>query len=213
MRVSNCLTIINGDSMSNLPLPTDFIDEDKKEKLLKSKELSEALDKMPQKQANLIIASLVYPNASKFELARKAGYKVTEGSKPNHLFKPIEGKLGKALLRFGITEADIVRKLFEGANATKTTVVKKTKQDKDGNKSSEHELIESPDFATRFRYIEMLIKLGDYFPEQKIKIDKKSEHVHKFAQNMSLEEMRQKEKELQEIEANYEVGDNGEPIN
>lgn len=200
--------------MKYIPKPEDFHQEERKAKLLENDELQSVLEKMPQKRANLVIATLLNPTDSKFEIAKKAGYKVAEGSKPNHLFKAIEGKLGKSLLQLGITEADILKTLCECRSAYKVIPIKTTKKtiDKDGNTTiiTTTELVEIPDSPVRLKTVEMLMKLGDYFPAQKLNINQKSTHEHKFAENMSLKDMRAKELEHaqnDEIPPDYEVTD------
>ncbi len=177
--------------------PQDFTQEDKENNIRNSDEFAEMFEGMSQKQVNLVIATLTNPTDTKLNLAKKAGYKVAEGSKINHLFKPIQGKLGKSLLHLGITEMDLLSKVNELLHAKKSIVI--------GDK-----VIEPPDYAIQLKTLQMIFTLGSYFPAGRIKVD----HTHggeiTFGESMDLESRKAHEAKLvasEQIDAEYEVAD------
>ena len=193
-----------------ISLPEDFETKEKKEKLLKNEDFKKTLEEMPEKRAALVMATLLNPTASKFELAKKAGYKPYDASAADKLFKKIDGKLGKGLLQIGITEADLLSTLHESLKAEKPILINTKTTAPDGTVTVSKKIVGVPDHNVRLKTTEMIMKLGDYFPDQKIKIDKTTTHNVKFAEKMSLKQLKAKEIELQqseEIEADYEVAD------
>lgn len=208
--VCKCLhtsTSLIGEQMS-IPLPEDFETKAKKEKLLKNDDFKKTLEAMPEKRAALVMATLLNPTADKRELMKKAGYSPNTPS--TQMFKEIDGKLGKGLLQLGITEADLLKTLHESLKAEKVVFISKKTTAPDGTVTIVKEVLGVPDHNIRLKTTEMLMKLGDYFPDQKIKIDKTTTHEHKFAEQMSLKDLKAKEIELkseQEVNADYEVVD------
>ena len=166
-------------------------------------------------QVNLIVASLTNPSATKTSLAKKAGYKVAEGSKVNHLFKPIEGKLGKALLHLGISEMDLLAKTTELLNAKKPYIyknnVKTIHKNGDITIKTTVEVIEMPDNPVQRDMLKMIFSLGDYFPAGKLKVDHKHGGEVTFSQKMALDERKALEAKMEaddkEIAAEFEVAD------
>lgn len=121
-------------------------------------------------QKQLFIEILKDPGCSDVEQIRRAGYKVTENSKPQHLKKALEGKLGMTLRHFGIFEDDLAKLALDGLQATTTKIVKMQKRDKDGKVIGEElKFIEIPDYKTRHAYWLDIVKLGDYFPAKQVR--------------------------------------------
>jgi len=132
----------------------------------------EEFAKLRPLQKKLVIEMIKDPGAPDIEQIRRAGYKVTENAKPNHVKKALEGKLGLTLRHFGIFEDDLAKIAADGLQATITKVVKLQKRDDNGKVIDEKlHYIEIPDYKTRHAYFKTLTQLGDYFPAKKVRHD------------------------------------------
>lgn len=193
-------------------VPEEIYQEKKEKKLRGIEAFTEELEKLPLKQQNLVIQMLINPTNTMVGHYKAAGYSVGPNSKLHHIFKKVQGKLGKGLLALGVTEADIMKVINEGLKATKTMRVKNVSIDSKGNKTVKNEVVViGPDHPMRLKTAEILLKLGDYMPAGKLNVKHEHEGEVGFVAKMSLEERKQKELEFasREIESNYEVQGEG----
>ncbi len=149
----------------------------------------------------------MHPDKSEKELREMAG--VGPGVSKEKLMKQVEGKLGDALASLGVTEQDVVRTIKECLSATKQTIIKSAKKDKDGNivgyNLNTHE---SPDHQIRLKTVELLCKLGGYHPATKVQIDGKLNTTHVVLSEASMEKLMARERQQRaEIPAEYTVED------
>ena len=129
------------------------------------------LANLTPKQKALAREMLRNPGGTAIEQAKAAGYKVAEGSKPNHLKKNLSGKLSNTLKEFGIFEDDLAKVAADGLTATHVRIVKVSKRDAEGKLIGEEvEYHEIPDYVTRLATFKTLCALGDYFPAKKLDI-------------------------------------------
>lgn len=130
--------------------------------------IRQIFSEMTVKQRDLAIRMLTRTgDQDKIAMVRAAGYQVNEKSRAAGIIKQVSGKLGPLLLSIGITEADLVEKCQELLWATKVQFVK-INEYKDGKVVGQTlQAVEVPDNTVRQKQLDMIMKLGDYFPAQK----------------------------------------------
>lgn len=186
-----------------VPTPEELRMEEKKQEIAKSSGLGAVVDRMTEKRRRLLIAMVTFPDKSDRELLQLAGVR---GIKKEDVFREVGGKLAHVLKRFGITQADIARNIHQCLNATKTVKTRRAVKDEDGNTTFVNEVEHVPDFQVRLKVIEMLNRLGDYYPASKLKGE--VAHTHGLAsQTHALLENRERE----QLESTYEEVEN--PVN
>ncbi len=160
-------------------------------------------------QKRLVAEILKNPGAPVIEQMRAAGYKAPEGSKPHHVKKRLEGKLGLTLREFGIFEDDLAKVAADGLQATNLKIIRVSKRDKDGRVIKEElKFIETPDYKTRLAYFIQLTKLGDYFPAKKVKHDGDfTHHVYGDVDPAILEQRKRDLLAKAEVQSDFEVVD------
>ena len=197
------------DHSHNIPLPQELADNARTKELLKNETFKTQLDKLTQKQANLAIASIVHAGESKKEILKRAGYSDLKGVRA---FKKIHGKLGKALLNVGVTEADIVRIIRDGMTARKTKTVTSRIKDKDGNEKLTHEVVDcGPDYKVQKEMMKVVIDLGGYAPTGKLEVS----HKHEYSMSKAVDNLIEREKQLMggEVDAEFEIVNGEETVN
>jgi hypothetical protein len=152
----------------------------------------QAIGMMPVKRRELVLAMLADPQATLCEQAKSAGLTVSQA---NSAFREIAGKLGPALLRLGGTEADLVKVLMDGLRAEKITTVKV---------GDDIQLVRTPDMPVRLAAFKEACKLGGYYPNPKIEIDKKEERTYGLTAK-TIDALVDREKRQQQVPASYEV--------
>lgn len=188
--------------------PSEIIEHSKNKNARSYVESIEEFKNLTPKQQKLAIAMIANPGASNNELAKSAGYKVAEGSKTGHLQKQIAGKLSATLREFGIFEHHLARVASDALQATKTVIVKMATRNDLGLVIKEDiEYHEVPDHPTRLKAMEVLCKLGNYFPAAKVQHE--GLVFHDFG-NISPSVLGARAKELEEkaknrVDAQYEV--------
>lgn len=150
-----------------VPTPESLALQESEKQLKADTKLSVVVDQLSEKRKRLLIATLAFPDKSDRELLAIAGIRTNQ----KNIFKSLDGKLGEVLKEYGVTQADIARKIHGCLNATKVTF-KKTPIMTDGKITGyDNEEIHVPDWSIRKAALEMVCKLGDYFPAKKIKAE------------------------------------------
>lgn len=146
---------------------------------------------MPEKRRAFVLAMLADPQATLPEQAKAAGLTVPQAQSA---FREVAGKLGPALLRIGITEADVVRALIDALKAEKVHVVK----------SGENiELVRTPDFQARDRALDKILKLGSYYPDPRLHIDKQETRTYGIAPD-TIKALQDRQKAQRAVETTFE---------
>lgn len=192
--------------MGNLPTPEEIRAEEKRRDLQKHPSFGEMLNTLPLRQQKLVLLMLTEPNMSLTERAKKAGYKVTNGN-VSSIYNKIEGKLGPALFDMGIRQHDLLRIVQDAMSATKPIIVRS---------GDESKVVDVPDHALRLKAAEMILKLGNYFPQATFKGEVKHKHEHtvkpiheqvKDKTTAELLEIKKRYESGGEIQAEFEVVD------
>ena len=152
-----------------------------------------ALELMPEKRRAFVLAMLADPQATLPEQAKSAGLTVPQAQSA---FREVAGKLGPALLRLGGTEADLVRVLMEGLRAEKAHITK------DGA------IITTPDMPTRLAAFREACKLGGYYPDPRLLIDKHETKTFGIAQN-TIDALKDRRAAQKAVDTTYEEVRNG----
>lgn len=151
-----------------------------------------ALEQMPARKRDLVLAMLADPHSTISEQANAAKMSLPVAKSA---FREIAGKLGPALLRLGVTEADIVKALLEGLKAERVQAVKV------GDKV---ELVTTPDFNIRDKALDKILKLGRYYPDTKIQIDKHETKTYGIEKN-TIDALKERHRAQQTLDTTCEV--------
>jgi hypothetical protein len=97
-----------------------------------------------------------------YQAAVKAGYSKNTAL---NAYRAVEEhcKFEDLFIKYGIDDDTIMRIMGEGLNAVKTVSAVITGKDAG---AADHDFIDVPDFATRFKYLELLLKLNGKLREK-----------------------------------------------
>jgi len=188
--------------------PSEALSGEKAEKLRKIPEYVKMLQKLPLKHQRLVQLTLANPGMSRKALIEAAGFSHKSSVEP--LFKKIKGVLGKAFEEAGITQSDLIATTHDCLKAWKPVVRAIKKKNPATGKyeaTGKYQVIEVPDYRVRRETVEMIYKLGGYFPS--IKVETKGEQIHKHEFSVSEAVERLSKAHKGEIPAEYMVEDDG----
>lgn len=199
--------------MANIPTPEDFRQEIKGTRSVagRRKAFLREFERMTEKQQAVFRLLMVSPDklTTPKALCQEAGYKINDYSRASATLKTIEGKLGVSLCEiFGVTEYDLLRVLVDAINADDVKPIVVKQYDKKGVVIGEKiELVKAPNHRIRLSSAQVLIRLGNYEPLKKIKVEGEIVHTMNKA---SIETLREREAAQRAQLTTYEVVD-GDP--
>jgi len=186
--------------------PDELIAKERLNKVKRSEEREAAFAKLTDKQKKFVEIALSNPGMGEDEVARRAGYSLTNHSRSTHIVSQIQGRIGHILkMNFGVTEYDLAKLLKEGMVACHQKIVYEKHYDKEGNLTKEVPVvIPIPDWAVRIRVAALLMKHG-YPTTQKWE----GELKHKMEQSGFFDKYAQVVGDQKVLPATFEEVDDG----
>lgn len=170
--------------------------------------INEKLSGFTDRQKKFALLCITHPHLTEKERYAMAGYKPNGDITPAGL-KKIEGKLGELLLEVDISTKDLAVGIKAALNATKLIFRKEPVYEKGDSgrilcyKDKEFRV---PDQPTRNKMLEMLIKSGNYLPQNTKNVKHDHQHTHTVKQSLpELRERQEQLKEKMEIDGSYTV--------